>query len=109
GRAELIPQITEHPHVVVAFEERKLYTPVDQFGQFTQKPDVPPGHHRGIFEPEVKNVAHQVKFACIGLNTVEPSDDTLLALLGCGTGVCSQMEIGSEINLITYRHAGKLR
>src|SRR5690606_2067663 len=109
GSPQLAFQVTEHPHVVVAFKKGDFYARIGEVGQLAQKPDVAFGNHRGVFKPKIKYVAHQVQFGGIILDFVEPGDDTSLSLRRGGTRMRRRMEIGSEVNLVAYRHAAKLR
>src|SRR5690606_41136021 len=54
GNPQLAFQVTEHPHVVVAFKNGYFYVSIGEVGQLSQKPDVAFENHSSVFKVKIK-------------------------------------------------------
>ena len=57
--AELLGEVVEHPHVVVAEEEVYFDAAVGQLGELAEEARVAARHQMAIGEPEVKDITQQ--------------------------------------------------
>lgn len=92
-------QIIEHPHVVVATEERHLDARIGKFTQLDNQPVEPAWDDVLVLEPEIEHVADKHHLGSIGSEAVQPCNDDTFTLVGRSLAVDAQMCVGNEIYL----------
>src|SRR5690606_16814496 len=105
GNAKFMREIVEHPHVVVACEERNGKTLVPQLGKLSLKSYKAFGNSAAVFKPEVEDITEQENCVRVVTNRIQPCCYPALSFeAGCGIG-CTQMEIRREVNLFSVRQS----
>ena len=100
GDAQLLLEIAEHPHVVIAGEEIDGDSPVAQLAELAQQPHEAFGNHLGIFEPVVEHVAQQIQRLGLRCDVVEPAQDAAFALAAVVQAVGAQVKVGCKTGVL---------
>src|SRR5690606_30455194 len=100
GNPEFVWKVIEHPHIVVAREERDRDTAVAEFGQFSKKPGKAAWYCVTVLEPEIEYVAQEVDGMGIVSHGLQPFYYALFASLTCGKMGDAQMEVGHKVDLL---------
>ena len=97
--ADLRLQVVALPQVVVAREDVDRDAGVGNLGQLTQETDVAAGNDGGPLEPELEEVAHQVKgFGVPFPAGIQPRDDGRFPLARGSGGVDTEVKVRSEVD-----------
>jgi hypothetical protein len=88
------------PPVVVAAQEGDRHAGIHDLANLRQDPKVPPGHHVRVFEPEIEQIAQDVKMlgATIRYMAQKRNEASEAALVVRGSGRGSEVSIRDEIN-----------
>ena len=103
GQADLVAQVIEEPHVVVAGDPGDFHARVGKFGEFTQETDVAAGHDILVFIPIVQDVAQQKQLGGIVLDAVQKAAHATFPLQRVTHVLGAQVQVRDEICLLSFQ------
>ena len=95
--SEFISEVPFGPHVVVAKVPVHIQSAIDQFRDATQEAHASLWDHMAPFEPEIKEVADQVKTITFPADLFNPFEEYAFPVPRCFSIGSTQVEVGSEM------------
>ena len=93
GHVQLIAQVVEQPHIVIAGDPRELHASISELGELAQETDVAAGNHILVLVPIVQDVAQQVELGRIVLDTIQKTAHAALTIQLVAHVFRPQMEV----------------
>jgi len=96
--AQLLLQVTEHPHIMIAGEHMHRFSAIAQIGQGAQQTGVALGYYLFVLEPEIEYISHQKYLIGLSRILVQPAYEKLFALQRFFMVGNTQVQIGGKYN-----------
>lgn len=101
---ELLFEIVEHPHVVVARKDVYRQARVAQFRELAQKAHIATRHDAGVLKPEVEQITDQKEFRRIAPDVVQPAQELRFALPTAQPGIDAEVKVRRKIYFLPLHH-----